>query len=353
MGLARLVARHRLHGLLGENAFAVQRAVVGHHAVKEREVIRSGKEAACGHGLPLRAFQRIEQLADGRLHQIILCRIGHVRVRQTLLLRLRGPEGGVAHAQWLEEPLLQKLLVAHAADHFDDAPRSIDACIGVLRLAARLKQQSHLGIAAHALRQRLEVQRGSLHRRFEIQPAGVAEHFTDEDGMPRRHQLGLGGVRAHIHLLAFELRQVLLHRIVHIHLALIHQDHERGGGDGLGLRGDPEHRVRLHGLLGHDVAPPHGLHVEDLIGGRHQHHRASQHMAVHIGLQQRGQFACRCLAIQRGGQEAERDKQAGESAHGVWIHRVGGAADDTALVQPATRQILCDRRHGGPSATDL
>ncbi len=52
------------------------------------------------------------------------------------------------------------------------------------------------------------------------------EALGEAGGMTRSHELGLLRIGAAVHHLPFELRQMLLHRIIDTHLALIDEDHE-------------------------------------------------------------------------------------------------------------------------------
>ena len=71
IGFSGLIAGHGLHGFLGEDAGAIVRAVVGEHAVEKEEILGGGEEAAGGHGLALGAVQRVEELADGDLFEVV------------------------------------------------------------------------------------------------------------------------------------------------------------------------------------------------------------------------------------------------------------------------------------------
>ncbi len=222
-----MIARRGLHGLFGEDAHTVEGAAVRHHAVEERQIIRGREQTASRHREALAAVERIEKLTDGEFFEAILRRVRLVGLREACLLLLVGPKGRIVHAQRLEEPLGEDGFILHAADHFDDAPGGVDARVGVFGFAAGLEQQRHLRVAAHTLGQRLQVQRWGFHRRFEIKPAGVTEHLTHEDRMTRSHEFRLLRIGAEVHPLAFELRQILLHRIIDAHFTFIDQDHER------------------------------------------------------------------------------------------------------------------------------
>jgi hypothetical protein len=56
-----------------------------------------------------------------------------------------------------------------------------------------------------------------------------------------------------LHPLIFEPGQIFRDRVVTIHLALVDENHERGAGDGLALRRDPENGVGAHRRLLREV----------------------------------------------------------------------------------------------------
>ena len=320
IGLAGLIAGHGLHGFLGENASAFEYAIVCQHLVEEGEILGGGEEATSGHGLALGVVQWVEELADGDLFEVILRSGGLVGFREARLLLFAGPEGGVAHAEGLEEALCEELFIGHAADDFDDAACGVDAGIGVLGFAAGLEEQGHLGITAHALGEGLQIERGGFHLGLEVEAAGVAEDLAHEDGMARGDELGLGGIGADIDLLAFELGEVFFYRIVHIDLAFIDEDHEACGGDGLRLRGDPEDGVGAHGLLRGDVHGAHGFDIEDLVGICDENDGTGERVAFDEGPEEWREFGGGCFAAQRGGEE-EGEEEARE--HEGRVNKVG------------------------------
>jgi len=93
----------------------------------------------------------------------------------------------------------------------------------------------------------------------------MAEDVPDRDGIHRHFQrrIRLGLVRDD-HL-SPKFGQVLFHRVVHVGLALVHQDHECGGGHRFGHESYPEQGVLRHGLVGRDVGMPHGIEDEDAV----------------------------------------------------------------------------------------
>ena len=136
----------------------------------------------------------------------------------------------------------------------------------------------------------------------------MAEDLAHKDGMARGDELGPGGVGADIDLLPFELGEVFFHGIVHVDLAFIDKDHEPCGGDGLGLRGDPEDGVSTHGLLRGDVHGADGFDIEDLVGIRDEDDRTGERVGVHEGLEEWREFGGGCFAVERGGEEEEGEE---------------------------------------------
>ena len=128
------------------------------------------------------------------------------------------------------------------------------------------------------------------------------------------------GILLHRQHLALELRQILLHRVVQVHSTFIDQHHEGGGSHGFGLGGDPEQRVRPHGLALSYVQPTHRFEAEQLVLRLHQHDRARQRVAVHEWLHRTdngfGRLRCRCGEAdypkreQQGQEEAVRNQPA-------------------------------------------
>ena len=174
----------------------------------------------------------------------VLSVLGLVRLRQPLELLLVGPEGRVLHAERLEQALVQELLVGHAADDLDDAAGRVDAGVGVLVLACPART------AAASWRSSGPASRSGSR-------SSVGCSIADANGRPlvwlriSRTVIGCFGclsstwsvVALDRQPLALELRQVFLHRVVELHLALVHEHHQGGGGDRLRLRGDPEQGV--------------------------------------------------------------------------------------------------------------
>jgi hypothetical protein len=115
---------HRFHRLGTEDAFAIQRATVEQHPAEARVVLRAGIQAA----IALRRTSALAEVATRRhgleFAAVLVLRVtcGHLRP-----LRIGGIKGRVCHVERIEEPLLQKLVEAHATDHLDNACRRVDA----------------------------------------------------------------------------------------------------------------------------------------------------------------------------------------------------------------------------------
>ncbi len=92
---------------------------------------------------------------------------------------------------------------------------------------------------------------------------------------------------------------VLRHRIIELPLSLFEQHHHRDAGDRLAHGVDAEDAVLLHGCIGGDVAPAHGIEFDHFAVARNHGHRTCQaagvHEFLHAGAQTRqalGRHAC-------------------------------------------------------------
>ena len=262
----RLAAGHFLHGLRGEVTLAVQFAAVEHHLTELRDVGCGGEEAAGGHRVTAGAVERVAELADAVRLQTGLGGVGFVRGGEAFDLCSVGPEGRVLHAEGLEEARVHEGFVALAGEDFDEAGGGVDAGVRVSVFRARLEDERGLGVARHGVTEREGVEGGLLGGGLEGQAAGVAEDFADGDGVGGGFEDRLAvGAFAGVELLALELGQVFLHGVVEVQLALVHEHHHGGPGDGLGLRGNPEDGVGLHHALRGAVGEPDGLDGEHLV----------------------------------------------------------------------------------------
>ena len=272
---------HGLDRFFRENALAVVCAAVEHHAAENSHVFRRGKQAACWHGAAGTVGKWITQLDDADRLQIVLGGVWFVRERQALDLLVVGPEGGVGHAQGLEQALVEKLLERHATDNFDNAPRRVDAGVGILIFCARLGLQRGFGIAANTGCQGKSVERGFFRGGLERHAAGVVEAIADGDGSSRglEHGAAFGIFVSNFQL--FKLGQVLFDRIVKFHLAFIHQNHQCRGRDGFRLRGDPEHGVVGHRFARRDIGKADRFHRECFVFVGNQNNSTCQRVFFH------------------------------------------------------------------------
>ena len=219
------------------------------------------------------------ELAEAAEGELLLGGIRLVGLGKTRDLLGVGPEGGVLHAQRAEQPLVHEVFVGLAADDLEDARGGVDAGVGILVLRARLRHQRGLGIGLHRGGERQAVERGLLFLGFERHAADVRKQVADRD----RTRAGDRCFLARGDLLVLELRQVLLDRIVQRELTFVDKHHDRRGGDALGLRGDPEDGVGLHGLLPFDIRETDRGHVQDLGLVRDERHGAGEFFPLHEG----------------------------------------------------------------------
>ena len=105
---------------------------------------------------------------------------------------------------------------------------------------------------------------------------GVREQITNGDlalgGLAGPGAIGLVIGLKHLRLL--ELRDPVRHRIIEPEPPLLPEHHDRGRGDGLGLRCDAENVVALERPAGLIVGHAEGLVVHHLAIAGHQRHRA-------------------------------------------------------------------------------
>ena len=98
---------------------------------------------------------------------------------------------------------------------------------------------------------------------------------------------GAVGLFAGGKLLALELGEMLFHGVVEAEFALVHEHHHGDGGDGFGLRGDPEERVGFHHALVRAVGETDGLDGENFVLVRHERDGSGEFVFVHERLQRR------------------------------------------------------------------
>ena len=195
----------------------------------------------------------------------VFCLFGPYAPARASDLSLGGPEGGLLHPQWVEEPLLQELLIRHPADDLDDTGRDIRALVSVGILLAGLPLER-----AGDRTQRAGLQRSAVRPRDLLefgragQAAGVAEHVPDRDGTHRGLQQDVRSVFfLDDHPLA-QLRDVLADGIVQADLALVHEHHRGRPREHLRHRRDPEDVVLGDRLLRLDVRVAEQVSVMDL-----------------------------------------------------------------------------------------
>ena len=225
--------------------------------------------------------------------------LGLVELGHPVALLRRAPEIGVGHAEGLEDPRLQEVLVGGAGDAADQEAQDIRGVAVVETLAGGVGQgqpsqplQPHVrpvrvaqGRAQHvligvgdgphrseAVGQARAVGQKVLHRDV----AGGVDHLVQRPG----------GRLQHLH--AREFRRPLGDRVVQLQPALLHQHEGQDRGQGLGHGGDAEHRVPGHGLVGGDVALAQGVELDDLALAPDQGDEARQVAGLHHTLQGAG-----------------------------------------------------------------
>lgn len=122
-------------------------------------------------------------------------------------------------------------------------------------------------------------------RREVVQSRGVRQQIPHGYRARRRNQ-DLSPLRFFLeHPLAFELGQMLLHRIVHREFALILQHQDRHGGHRLGHGSNPEEVIGPQGRAGAQVGVSRAIDTLDAILARHYGDRARHGPVLHKILQ--------------------------------------------------------------------
>src|SRR5690242_2351203 len=132
LGLSRLLLPQFVHRGVREVAPTFQLTVIGEHQAITEYVVRGGEQSAPHFGKPVYTIaQWLAQKADLAPRVAVLFLVRAVRARQPGHLRLAWPEGGFRHSERIEETLLEKLLVGHAADDLDDACGDVHALVAI------------------------------------------------------------------------------------------------------------------------------------------------------------------------------------------------------------------------------
>ena len=225
---------------------AVRRALVQDHADELEIVADGGIEAAAAH-------LELGVLLDGELHRhpgAVLT--PHMHGRHPLLHGRRDPEGGVAHAERVEDVLLHVLpepLPAHRLDHLA-GPVDADAVVPALARIEQERRRQRGVLAARDLRNALRLLVGKDVRvpDFVHVAGGMGQQVAQRHRALRRARLRLALlIEAFQHLDFAQIRDDRTCRSVQFQLALLDHLHGRRAGDGLGHGGDPADRVGRHG----------------------------------------------------------------------------------------------------------
>lgn len=147
LDIAGLRGGHLLDGGSREQPFSTAHASIQHHLIEGREIRGGGIEAARGVGGSI-------SVGDGALDEVNLgflkrfaARGGLVRLGEVMALSRGWPEGGVGHAEGIQEARLQEVLEFLARDHLHNPPQGVYSGVAVFPAAARFKLQRTLRVA--------------------------------------------------------------------------------------------------------------------------------------------------------------------------------------------------------------
>src|SRR6185436_15151269 len=231
-------------------------------------VVRGGEEAAARFGKTVNAIAVwFAQERDPTTGVTILFLVRTVSAGQPRNLRVAGPKSRFCHAQRIEEALLEKLLVGHAADDFNDARGDIHALVAIGVFVARLRLE-RTGDRTDSTNPQRRAVRSSDLLKFggTRQSTGVAQNMADRDRANQRFEQNVRLILFLHHHPFLELRDETSDWVVQAHLAFVYQHHDGRAGEHFGHRSDPKHFVFGHRFLGLDIRIAKNVPVMNLAG---------------------------------------------------------------------------------------
>ena len=200
-------------------------------------------------------------------------------------------ERGVAHAERLQDALLEKSVELLSADALDEVPQHVGRA-AVFPSASWLKHQRHGRERFHEFSVRVI---GSVHSILGVQvlherlaehaigkPGGMPHQVLDRDRTLRRDELERAAL-LHADLQVLQFRNVLRNRIRELHATLFDEDHRRDRNDRLGHRVDAEDRVGCHGRAGDGILLSVRQAMYDPAIPSNEHDSARNQTFVHVG----------------------------------------------------------------------
>ena len=272
--IRRLPPRHFPHRLLGKDATPVRcRAASRQHSEEAAQVVRRAEQPAAALGLARGIRVRIAELGDLDFPglQVVREPVGLGEARHLLL---RRHECRVLHAKRIEDALLHHGRKGTPRHLLHNGHRHVDTPVGVGVALARIGRQRRDRREMRQLGDRPLV---DGHSGEERQSAHVRERHPHRHRADRRARTVL---RRHLHV--GECGQILRHEIVQVHLPLVHQRHQCGGGDRLRVGGQPEERVGPHRRFRLKVCVAAAVDGRLPLRVHHDRHRARQLSAVDV-----------------------------------------------------------------------
>ncbi len=161
----------------------------------------------------------------------------------------RGVGGGVVHPEGIEDSGLDELVVGLAADEFDDASEDGVSAIGVCGSGAGFEAEGGNGVGAGADVEWPRIPAGQIESGFGSESGHVAEEVMDANGCFDGFENGLFGSFGCDGLQIFIFGEEVGEQGIELEFTVFDEHEDGGGGDGFGLRGDPEEGVWLHRRL--------------------------------------------------------------------------------------------------------
>ena len=288
-----MVDAHQFDRAGGEQAHAAEFAAVQQHLREPQVVGRGPVQPAAARRPRKRRVRRPGAARRGREPAV-----GTRRVARGQPMHLGGGhvEGGVDHAQRLEDAFAEELCQRPAGNPLDEVALHVDRD-AVRPRRPRLRQQGNRReLVDHRLQRGPGVEDpavddGPVHRVARVehvaQPRGVPHEVAHGDAPPGLDRFDLHlpvVVDAGVDLQVGERGDEPRYRVVELPPSFLVQHHQRRADDRLGHREDAEDGVELHRVVLADVEFAHRVGEDDLPVPRQHGDEARELAVVHQGL---------------------------------------------------------------------
>ncbi len=212
-------------------------------------------------------MERLHQKVNSAPGVAVLLLIWAVSTSQPRNLGITGPKSCFSHSQWVKKTLLQKLLVGHSADDFNDACSDVHALVAILIFITRLPLKRPRHGTERAVLEWSAVRACHLLKlRHSGQATGMAQQISDRHGSNQTLQQSVILILFFHHHPFRQLWNVIGDGIIQGNFAFIHQHHNGCADEHLGHGSDPKHIVFADRLLRLDISIAEEVFVMNLPG---------------------------------------------------------------------------------------